>query len=55
MSDSEVISIIAVLKAKPGKIDALKQALQALLLPTRREPGNIEYALFQLRDTPDVF
>ena len=55
MSDSEVISIIAVLKAKPGKIDALKQALQNLLLPTRREPGNIEYALFQLRDTPDVF
>lgn len=55
MSDSDVISIIAVLKAKPGKIDALKQALQALLLPTRREPGNIEYALFQLRDTPDVF
>lgn len=55
MSDAEVISIIAVLKAKPGKIDALKQALQALLLPTRREEGNIEYALFQLRDTPDVF
>lgn len=55
MSDTEVISIIAVLKAKHGKTDALKQALQALLLPTRREPGNIEYALFQLRDTPDVF
>lgn len=36
MSDSEVISIIAVLKARPGKIDALKQALQALLLPTRQ-------------------
>ena len=42
MSDTEVISIIAVLKAKHGKTDALKQALQALLLPTRREPGNIE-------------
>lgn len=55
MPDAEVISIIAVLKARPGKIDALKRALQALLLPTRREPGNIEYALFQLRDTPDVF
>lgn len=55
MSDSEVISIIAVLKAKSGKIDALKKALQDLLLPTRREPGNIEYILFQLRDTPDVF
>ncbi|MEB5887492.1 putative quinol monooxygenase [Enterobacter roggenkampii] len=55
MSDTEVISIIAVLKAKPGKIDALKQALQVLLQPTRREPGNIEYTLFQLRDSPDVF
>ncbi|WP_213134356.1 putative quinol monooxygenase [Citrobacter sp. FP75] len=55
MSEAEVISIIAVLKAKHGKINALKQALQALLQPTRREPGNIEYALFQLRDTPDVF
>lgn len=55
MPDAEVISIIAVLKARPGKIDALKRALQALLRPTRREPGNIEYALFQLRDTPDVF
>ncbi|MDA8514618.1 putative quinol monooxygenase [Citrobacter sp. Igbk 14] len=50
-----MISIIAVLKAKPGKTNALKQALKALLLPTRREPGNIEYDLFQLRDTPDVF
>ncbi|MDM2934736.1 putative quinol monooxygenase [Citrobacter sp. Cu233] len=50
-----MISIIAVLKAKPGKTNALKQALTALLLPTRREPGNIEYDLFQLRDTPDVF
>jgi quinol monooxygenase YgiN len=55
MSDSEIISVIAVLKAKPGKIDALKQALQVLLLPTRREPGNFEYALFQLRDAPEVF
>lgn len=55
MSGTEVISIIAVLKAKPGKTEALKQALRALLLPTRREPGNLEYALFQLRDTPDVF
>lgn len=55
MSEAEIISIIAVLKAKPGKTNALKQALKALLLPTRREPGNIEYDLFQLRDTPDVF
>ena len=55
MSSSDIISIIAVLKAKPGKREALKQALQALLLPTRQEPGNVEYQLFQLRETPDSF
>ncbi|MBK4329708.1 antibiotic biosynthesis monooxygenase, partial [Enterobacter hormaechei] len=42
-----MISLIAVLKAKPGQTDALRQALQALLLPTRQEPGNLDYALFQ--------
>lgn len=47
-----VISIIAVLKAQPGKTAALRHAL---LLPTRQEPGNVDYALFQLRDTPDTF
>ncbi len=55
MASSDTITLIAVLKAKPGKRDALKTALQALLLPTRQEPGNVEYQLFQLRDTPDCF
>jgi len=50
-----MISLIAVLKAKPGQTDALRQALQALLLPTRQEPGNLDSALFQLRDAPDTF
>lgn len=48
----EVISLLAVLTAKPGHSDALRQAL---LLPTRQEPGNLDYALFQLRDAPDTF
>ena len=51
----EVISLLAVLTAKPGRSDALRQALRALLLPTRQEPGNLDYALFQLRDAPDTF
>ena len=51
----EVISLLAVLTAKPGHSDALHQALRALLLPTRQEPGNLDYALFQLRDAPDTF
>ncbi|MFB5080235.1 MULTISPECIES: putative quinol monooxygenase [Raoultella] len=52
---AEAISIIAVLKAQPGKTETLRQALRALLLPTRQEPGNVDYSLFQLRDTPDTF
>lgn len=50
-----MISIIAVLKAKAGKREALSEALRALLAPTRQEPGNRDYALFQLRDEPDTF
>lgn len=50
-----MISIIAVLKAKAGKREALSEALKALLAPTRQEPGNHDYALFQLRDEPDTF
>lgn len=50
-----MISIIAVLKARPGKTEVLRDALKALLLPTRQEPGNLDYALFQLRDEPETF
>ncbi len=51
-----MISLIAVLKAKPGQTDALRQALQALLLPTRQEPGNLDYACFSCatRRTPSI-
>lgn len=55
MAGADIISFIAVLKAKPGKTDDLKQALAALVVPTQQEPGNVEYALFQLRDAPDTF
>lgn len=50
-----MISIIAVLKARPGKTESLRDALKALLLPTRQESGNLDYTLFQLRDEPETF
>lgn len=50
-----MISNIAVLKARPGKTESLRDALKALLLPTREEPGNLDYTLFQLRDEPETF
>ena len=54
MADN-TLSIIAVLKAKAGQRDNLKSALQALILPTRQEDGCLDYALFQLQDSPDTF
>ncbi|MFI7801236.1 putative monooxygenase YcnE [Pseudomonas sp. DD1] len=46
---------IAVLKAKPGQEQALKAGLLALVEPTRTEPGNLDYVLFELRDEPGTF
>ena len=46
---------IAVLKAKPGQEQALKAGLLALVEPTRTEPGNLDYVLFEHRDEPGTF
>lgn len=46
---------LAVLKAKPGCREALKAGLLALVAPTRAEPGNLDYVLFELRDAPGTF
>lgn len=54
MADN-TLSIIAVLKAKAECRESLKSALQALIVPTRQEEGCLDYALFQLQETPDVF
>lgn len=49
------ISFIAVLKARPGQRDALCEGLQALVMPTRQEPGCLDYQLFELTDAPGTF
>lgn len=54
MTTEKLISI-AVLKAKSGKREALRQGLLALIDPTRAEPGNLDYVLFELRDEPGTF
>ena len=51
----EKLISIAVLKAKAGKREALRQGLLTLIEPTRAEPGNLDYVLFELRDEPGTF
>ena len=51
----EKLIAFAVLKAKPGQREALRDALLALVGPTRAEPGNLDYVLFELKDEPGTF
>ena len=43
------------INVKPGHAAEFLEAFRINYEGTRQEPGNIDYALFQLRDTPDVF
>jgi quinol monooxygenase YgiN len=49
------LTVVAMLKAKPGKDATLKQALLALIAPTRKEPGCVNYDLHQSADDPMCF
>jgi quinol monooxygenase YgiN len=46
---------LAILTAKPGQAPTLKAALLALIEPTRAEPGNRDYMLFERSDEPGTF
>ncbi|WP_447838011.1 putative quinol monooxygenase [Aeromonas salmonicida] len=52
--DKKIVSI-AVLKARPDMKECLRHELLKLVEPTRHEPGNLDYVLFELRDEPDTF
>ena len=52
---SKPLMVIAILKAKPGKEASLKKALLALIPPTRKEPGCLNYDLHQDTEDPARF
>ena len=43
----KTITVVAMFQAKPGKEAELKKALTSLVVPTRMEPGCINYDLHQ--------
>ncbi|MCF3179943.1 antibiotic biosynthesis monooxygenase [Streptomyces polychromogenes] len=43
--ESDALTVVAQLRARPGKEQALRQALTALVAPTSREPGCVTYDL----------
>lgn len=52
---ADKIVSIAVLKAKSGKQEALREGLLKLIEPTRQEPGNLDYVLFEVRGELGTF
>lgn len=49
------LNVVAVITAQPGSADQVRVALQALVEPTRAEPGCVKYELFGSGIDPDVF
>lgn len=52
---SEKISVVATFKAKTGMEEMVREAVLALVAPTRAEAGCINYDLHQSVDDPTVF
>ena len=51
----ELLTVIASMRANPGKEQELRSALEALVEPTSREDGFVNYDLHQAVHDPAVF
>ena len=51
----DLLTVIAHMRAKPGKEQALREALEALVAPTAKEAGYVNYDLHQGAEDPAVF
>ena len=52
---SEAVTVVATIKAKPGREDEVREVLLGLLAPTRAEAGCINYDLHVSSDAPGTF
>ena len=51
----DLLTVIASMRAKPGKEQALRDALESLVEPTSKEDGYVNYDLHQGVEDPAVF
>ena len=49
------IPVVAVIVARDGQEDVVRQALRALVAPTRQEEGCLAYELFESAAAPGTF
>lgn len=53
--DATSLTMLAILKARPGARATLAAALSALVPRTRAEPGCLDYTLFEYADEPGTY
>lgn len=52
---SSPVKIMAILAARPGQAGALRALLDGMIAPSRAEPGNLRYDLWQDQGAADRF
>jgi quinol monooxygenase YgiN len=52
---ADAVILTAMVKAKPGQEEAVKEALMSMVEPTRKEPGCLCYNLHQSKTDPTQF
>ncbi|EJJ31031.1 hypothetical protein PMI11_00728 [Rhizobium sp. CF142] len=52
---SNPVKIMAILTARPGKADELKALLAGMIGPSRAEPGNMRWDIWQDQANADIF
>lgn len=49
------VKIVAILTARPGKIDELRALLTGMVAPSRAEPGNLRWDIWRDQTDPGRF
>lgn len=49
------LPVVAIITAKPGSEDIVREALTELVAPTRQEDGCLSYSLYESSDAANVF
>ena len=52
---SDLLTVVAWIRANPEAVDAVREALTAVVPPTLQEEGCIEYKLHAVNDDPCLF
>ncbi|MDG3438897.1 putative quinol monooxygenase [Nitrospirillum amazonense] len=52
---THTVKITAILIARPGKLDELKALLAGMVAPSRAEPGNLRWDIWQDQADPNRF